>query len=143
MPALPQPQAIDAPEADYLYVQPSRIAGAGLGLFTVIPIHRGEVVAVFTGKPLSSAEARLLAARGEDAYFVTLMDGSTLDSRHRDCFAKYANDVEGPGNTRLQNNAVITLDEDDRPSVMAMRRIPAGGEVYVDYGKAYWAKRKV
>jgi hypothetical protein len=141
MPALPQPQAIDAPEADYLYVQPSRIAGAGLGLFTVIPIHRGEVVAVFTGEALSSGEARLRAARGEDAYFVTLMDGSTLDSMHSDCFAKYANDVEGPCNTRLRNNAVITLDEDDRPCVMATRNIRAGGEVYVDYGKAYWAKR--
>jgi hypothetical protein len=69
------------------------------------------------------------------------MDGSTLDSMHSDCFAMYANDVEGPGNTRLRNNAVITLDEDDRPCVMATRNIRAGGEVYVDYGKAYWAKR--
>ena len=143
MPALPQPQAIDAPEADYLYVQPSLIAGAGMGLFTAIPIHRGEVVAIFTGEQLSSAEARLRAARGDDAYFVTLMDGSTLDSMHSDCFAKYANDVEGPGNTRLRNNAVITLDEDDHPCVMATRNIRAGGEVYVDYGKAYWAKRHV
>jgi hypothetical protein len=33
------------------------------------------------------------------------------------------------------------LDEDDRPCVMATRNIRAGGEVYVDYGKAYWAKR--
>lgn len=143
MPTLPQAQAIDAPEVDYLYVRTSHIAGAGLGLFTVIPIHRGEVVAVYRGERFFDAEARLRASRGADAYFVTLVDGSTLDSMHSDCFAKYANDVEGPANSHLRNNAVITLDDSGRPCVMATRRIHAGGEVYVGYGKAYWAKRKV
>ena len=138
---LPQPQPIDAPEAEYLYVQLSRIPGAGQGLFTAIPIHRGEVVAVFEGERLSASEAERRTDRGEHAYFVTLLDGSTLDSMHTECFAKYANDVEGPGNSRLRNNAVITLDDEDRPCIMALRTIRAGGEVYVSYGKAYWAKR--
>lgn len=138
---LPQPQAIDAPEGDYLYVKPSGIAGAGHGLFTAIPIHRGEVVAVFEGERLSAAEAKRRAERGENGYFVTLLDGSTLDSMHTACFAKYANDVEGPGNSRLRNNAVITLDDEDRPCVMATRTIKVGGEVFVGYGKAYWGKR--
>jgi len=141
MTSLPQPQSIDAPEADYLYVQASGIAGAGKGLFTAIPIHRGEVVAVFQGERLSAAEARRRAEGGEDGYFVTLLDGSTLDSMHTECFAKYANDVEGPGNSRLRNNAVITLDDEDRPCVMATRTIKAGTEVFVGYGKAYWEKR--
>lgn len=138
---LPQPQTIDAPEADYLYVQASGIAGAGMGLFTAIPIHRGEVVAVFEGERLSAAKAKRLAERGEDGYFVTLLDGSTLDSMHTECFAKYANDVEGPGNSQRRNNAVITLDDEERPCVMAIRTIEAGGEVFVGYGKGYWKKR--
>lgn len=143
MHTLPQAQAIEAPEADYLYVDTSRIAGAGLGLFTAIPIHRGEVVAVYTGERFSRKEARLRAIRGEDSYFVTLMGGDTLDSMHSDCFAKYANDVEGPATSLLRNNSVITLDDSGRPCVMATRRIPAGGEVYVAYGKPYWAQRMV
>lgn len=138
---LPQPTPIDAPEADYLYVQASGIAGAGMGLFTAIPIHRGEVIAVFAGERLSAAEAEHRAKRGEDSYFVTLLDGSTLDSKHTECFAKYANDVEGPGNSRLRNNAIITLDDEDRPCVMATRTIKAGSEVFVGYGKGYWRKR--
>ena len=141
MATLPQPTTIDAPEADYLYVQASLIPGAGKGLFTAIPIHRGEVVAVFTGERLSAKEAKLRAEQEKNDYFVTLMDGSTLDSMHSECFAKYANDVEGTGSSRKRNNAVITLDDTDRPCVMAMRSIPAGAEVYVDYGAAYWAKR--
>ena len=141
MAKLPEPSPIEAPEADYLYVQPSLITGAGRGLFTAIPIHRGEVVAVFTGERLTANEARHRAEQGNDGYFVTLLDGSTLDSMHNDCFAKYANDVEGPGTSRKRNNAVITLDDTDRPCVMATRRIDAGGEVYVAYGKAYWSKR--
>jgi hypothetical protein len=138
---LPQPQTIDAHEADYLYVKASGIADAGMGLFTAIPIHRGEVVAVFRGERLTATEAARLAALGDDTYFVTLLDGSTLDSMHSDCFAKYANDIEGPGNTRSRNNAVITLNDDEQPCVMAMRTIKAGGEVFVGYGKAYWKKR--
>ncbi len=138
---LPQPQAIDAPEADYLYVQASGIAAAGKGLFTAIPIHAGEVIAVFRGERLSATEAKRRADGGADDYFITLLDGSTLDSMHSDCFAKYANDVEGPGNSRLRNNAVITLDDEERPCVMATRTIKAGGEVFVGYGKAYWKKR--
>jgi hypothetical protein len=141
MRSLPQPTPIDATEADYLYVQASGIADAGMGLYTAIPIHRSEVIAVFEGERLSATEAIRRAKRGEDSYFVTLLDGSTLDSMRTECFAKYANDVEGPGNSRLRNNAVITLDDKDRPCIMALRTIRAAGEVYVSYGKAYWAKR--
>ncbi|MBX2980120.1 MAG: SET domain-containing protein [Flavobacteriales bacterium] len=138
---IPEPTPIDAPEADYLYVQPSRIPHAGMGLFTAISLHRGDVIAVFLGEQLTDVEAERRSDAGEDAYFVTLLDGGTLDSMHTDCFAKYANDVEGPGNSRLRNNAVITLDEEDRPCIVATRSIKAGGEVFVGYGKAYWKKR--
>lgn len=139
---LPAPEPLDIPEADYLYVQPSRIPGAGMGLFTAIPLQRGEVVAVFQGERLSTTEAARRAAKGDDAYFVTLLDGSTLDSMHTACFAKYANDAEGPGTSRLRNNAVITLDDDDQPCIVATRAIKAGGEVFVGYGRAYWAKHR-
>lgn len=143
MQSLPAPEIIDAPEAEYLYVQASGIAAAGMGLYTVITIHRGEVIAVFRGELLSAAEAKKRAARSANDYFVTLLDGSTLDSMNSECFAKYANDVEGPGNSRRRNNAVITLDDDEQPCLMALRTIKAGGEVFVSYGKAYWSARKV
>lgn len=133
---------LDIPEADYLYVQPSRIPNGGMGLFTAIPLQRGDLIAVFKGERLSATEARRRAEVGADAYFVTLLDGTTLDSMRTECFAKYANDVEGPGNSRLRNNAVITLDDNDRPCIAATRTIKAGGEIYVGYGKAYWAKRR-
>lgn len=139
---IPEPQPLDLPEADYLYVQPSRIPHAGMGLFTAIPLQRGDVIAVFQGERLSAPEAKRRAAANADAYFVTLLDGSTLDSMHTECFAKYANDAEGPGNSRLRNNAVITLDDEDRPCILATRAIKTGGEVFVGYGKAYWEKRR-
>lgn len=138
---LPQPEIIHAPEADYLYVQASAISGAGKGLYTAIPIHRGEVIARYHGERLMATEAKERAARGADDYFVMLMNGSTLDGMHAECFAKYANDVEGPGTSQLRNNAVITLDDKGHPCVIATRTIKAGGEVYVGYGKEYWEKR--
>lgn len=143
MSCTPVPEPIDAEEADYLFVQNSSIPSAGAGLFTAIPIHRGEIIAVFQGEVLSQAEAKERASAGHDAYFVSLLDGSTMDSMNSECFAKYANDVEGPGNSRRRNNAVITLDDDEQPCLMALRTIKAGGEVFVSYGKAYWSARKV
>lgn len=142
MSCIPAPEPIDAEEADYLFVQSSSIPSAGAGLFTAIPIHRGEIIAVFQGDLLSPAEAKERASTAKDAYFVSLLDGSTMDSMHTECFAKYANDAEGPGGSRLRNNAVITLNDEDEPCLVATRTIKAGGEVFVSYGKDYWAARK-
>lgn len=142
MSSIPEPLSLDLPESDYLFTQFSRIPLAGKGLFTAIPLHRGEVIAVFEGEHLSASEAEHRARLGNDSYFVTLLDGSTMDSMHTECFAKYANDVEGPGNSRLRNNAVITLSDEDEPCLVATRTIKAGAEVFASYGKAYWAARK-
>ncbi len=142
MSSIPAPEPIDAEEADYLFVQNSGIPLAGAGLFTAIPIHRGEIIAVFQGEVLSQTEAKKRASAGQDAYFVSLLDGSTMDSMNTECFAKYANDVEGPGTSRLRNNAVITLSDEDEPCLVATRTVKAGTEVFVSYGKAYWAARK-
>ena len=72
--------AIDAPEEDYLYVAPSQLPGAGLGLYTAIPIHKGEVFAVFAGELLGPEEAARRAAEGNDRYFINLPDGRLLVS---------------------------------------------------------------
>ena len=84
---------IDAKEVDYLYIQESQILGSGNGLYTAIPIFKDEVIALFKGEKLSSTEAKIRSLRGEDDYFINLLDGTIMDSMHVKCFAKYANDV--------------------------------------------------
>lgn len=129
---------IDADESDYLYTDPSQIPGAGNGLFTAIKIYKNEVIAVFHGEILTKEEQEKRSSENEQAYFVVLLNGKIMDSKHTECFAKYANDAEGLTKSVFKNNSFITLDEKDRPCIVASRTIKAGEEVFCSYGKGYW-----
>jgi uncharacterized protein len=131
---------IEAKEKDYLYIRESRIPGAGNGLFTAIPIYKDEVISVFKGKILPDKVAHYLAENDEDGYFINLPDGTILDSKDVNCFAKYANDASGSVKTRYRNNSHITLDEDGKVCIVATRKILANEEIYCAYGTKYWKK---
>ena len=104
---------IEAPESDYLFVAPSTIENAGKGLFSAIDIYKNEIIALFKGEILSDAEAEIRASTNANQYFMNLLNGSILDCRNTDCFAKYANDASGFSKSEFKNNAKITLDENE------------------------------
>lgn len=137
------PNSIDAPESDYLFVQTSCIPNAGDGLFTAIKIFPDEIIAFFEGEILSEKEAATRAAKGEDAYFMVLRNGKILDCMHTEGFAKKANDASGVMKTGFKNNAKITLDEDQRVCLVATKTIKESEEIYCSYGKKYWNKHGV
>ncbi len=130
-----QPETIQAKESSYLYIRVSTIKHAGNGLFTAMPIYKNEVIAVFKGKILSGQQARQLALAKLDAYFINMVNGTIMDSRNTKCFAKYANDAQ----TKNKNNARITLDENNKVCLQALRDIALGEEIFCSYGKRYWA----
>ncbi|MBP6313661.1 MAG: SET domain-containing protein-lysine N-methyltransferase [Flavobacteriales bacterium] len=132
--------SIEALETDYLYTDLSQIAGSGNGLFTAIDIFKDETVAVFAGELLSEIEAKKRADVGNDRYFITLENGRTFDSMRTPCFAKYANDAQGPTITHFKNNARIALDENYDVCIRATRNIRSGEELFCGYGKRYWRK---
>lgn len=131
---------IEAPEADYLYVNTSQLPNSGNGLYTAIPIYKDEVIAKFEGEIINAAQAEARVDKGIDKYFVNLLDGSTMDSMHVTCFAKYANDVKGSTQSVFRNNAKIALDDNDEVCLIATKNIKAGEEIFCSYGKSYWAK---
>ncbi len=133
---------IDAKEMDYLYIKESQILGSGKGLFTAIAIYKDEVITLFKGENLSNAEAKSRSKKGEDAYFINLLDGTILDSMHVKCFAKYANDTLGFVKTKFKINSKISLDENDNVCIVSNRDIKVGEEIFCSYGKPYWKKYK-
>lgn len=137
------PNHISAPESDYLYLQESQIPQAGEGLFTAIKIYAGEVIAVFTGEILTKREAKLREEKGEDAYFMLLLNGKILDCRLTPGFAKKANDASGFVKSGFKNNAKITLDDDNRVCLVATKIIQEGQEIFCSYGKKYWKKHGI
>ena len=89
------PDIIEAKESDYLYLKSSKISGAGEGLYTSIPIYKNKIISLFKGEILSNKETSLRAGNKQDGYFISLLDGTIMDSNYVKCFAKYANDAEG------------------------------------------------
>ncbi len=129
---------IEAPEEDYLYTDVSQIPNAGMGLFTAIKIYKNEIIAVFDGEIINDAEQKIRTAQNNNAYFVVLMNGKIMDSMHTECFAKYANDANGSSKSNFKNNSFISLDEKDRPCIVASRTIKIGEEIFCSYGEHYW-----
>ena len=137
---------IQALEEDYLYIQTSQLPNSGNGLFTAIAIYKDEIVSVFKGEILSDSEAAKRVQNNNDQYFMNLLNGTILDCKNTDCFAKYANDATGSSIPKLRdsfkNNTKITLDENGNVCLIAIRKIKSGEEIFCDYGKRYWKKFK-
>lgn len=135
---------IQAEESDYLYIQTSQLPNSGNGLFTAIDIYKDEIISIFKGEILSDIEAELRAKNNTNQYFMNLHNGSILDCKNTDCFAKYANDANGFSipkfRDNFKNNAKITLDENNNVCLIAIRKIKSGEEIFCDYGKRYWKK---
>jgi SET domain-containing protein len=136
------PDNIDAKEADYLYLKTSGILNAGNGLFTSIKIYKNEVISLFKGDILSDAEAKHRAKNKLDHYFISMLNGSIMDSNHVKCYAKYANDAEGMAVLKFKNNSKIALNEDGKVCLVALRNITIGEEIFCSYGKSYWINFK-
>jgi SET domain-containing protein len=129
---------IAAPETDYLYVEPSQISDAGLGLYTAIPIFKDEIIGEYGGEIIGSAEAKKRANKQQNQYFINLPNGKILDSINSLCFARYANDACGKENTQVKNNAKIILSDSGKVCLIASKKIKAGEEILCSYGKKYW-----
>jgi SET domain-containing protein len=137
------PDKIEAKESDYLYLKSSKINGAGEGLFTSIPIYKNEIISLFKGEILTNQEASVRARNKMDGYFINMLDGTIMDSKDVNCFAKYANDAEGLSVLKFRNNAKISLTEENDVCLVALRDIKVSEEIFCSYGKPYWKKFKL
>jgi len=121
-----------------LEARPSRIQGAGLGLFAVRDFDEGAVLCDYTGVSLRTVEALRVK---DKSYLMRLGPQSYIDSKPTlHVLARYINDARDP---RLTNVRFDKQPEAKRARVVALRKIFAGDEVYVDYGRWYWAASDV
>jgi hypothetical protein len=131
---------IEASESAYLYVELSNIPSSGNGLHTAIKIYKDEIISLFKGEILTDARAIFRAKKGNDKYFINMIDGTIMDSMKVKCFAKYANDADGSSNSKFRNNAKIGLNEFDKVCLIATRNIKVNEEIFCSYGRKYWEK---
>ena len=132
--------AIEALEEDYLYTDMSQLINSGKGLYTAIAIFKDEIICYYKGEIIEDIESKKRADNKQDQYFITLLDGTIMDSKNLHCFAKYANDASGFENCTFKNNAKITLDDTGKVCLISIKKIKVGEEIFCSYGKKYWKK---
>lgn len=101
-------------------------AGAGLGLFTTVPIKKGARVIEYIGEIIDDAEYD----RRNSKYIFEVAKDHNIDGSTRKNIARYINHSCRPN--------CESVDEDGRIFIEAKRNIMLGDELTYDYGKLYW-----
>ena len=124
-----------------LAVRASTVSGAGQGLFAARPFRKDELLCVYSGTPVSLAEAMRRQQAGDHGDYV--MGGFGPNWRvdagpHPGVKARYINDNFDAGRI---NARFVKLKADRVALVLAERDIEAGEEVFASYGEGYWRAR--
>jgi SET domain-containing protein len=120
-----------------LVVKKSTLPGAGSGLFTKKFIPKDTRIVEYKGRITTWKEAD--HDGGFNFYLFCVKRNHTIDARpYKKALGRFANDVNGPGKIAgVRNNSVFVIDG-LQVFIESTRDIPAGAEVFVDYGKDYW-----
>eukprot|EP01055_Gregarina_sp_Pseudo9_P001101 Gregarina_sp_Pseudo_9__1100@NODE_1717_length_1371_cov_29_033033_g1591_i0_p1_GENE_NODE_1717_length_1371_cov_29_033033_g1591_i0NODE_1717_length_1371_cov_29_033033_g1591_i0_p1_ORF_typecomplete_len435_score63_22SET/PF00856_28/1_4e03SET/PF00856_28/6_6e15_NODE_1717_length_1371_cov_29_033033_g1591_i0311335 len=128
-------------------VRDSTIPSAGRGLFASRDFKKGELVTEYVGEIITRDEARRRLRRGMFHYLGTLVTGmyeidGIKEPQEGVGAASFINHARRP-----HANCVWAHAEDKRACFRRMfakacRNVAAGEELFLDYGKTYWAHHK-
>jgi SET domain-containing protein len=120
-----------------LKVKKSQLPNAGMGLYTVKAIPKGTRIVEYKGRRSKWVDVR--DEDGKNGYIFYINRNHVIDALPtKKALARYANDARGF--TRIKgmiNNADYVVDG-LKAYIESKREIPAGAEIFVDYGKDYW-----
>jgi len=120
----------------YLVVKPSTIPGAGNGLFTTVAIEKGTRIVEYKGRITTWKEVEW---DSENKYIYTVNPKHVIDaSKTLKALARYANDARGLTRIKGVTNNCIYVNDGLHAYIESVKPIPAGAEIFVEYGKEYW-----
>ena len=120
-----------------LIVKDSQLPNAGKGLFTTLPIKKAENITEYKGKITTWKEVN--HDEGTNGYIMYVTRNKVIDARKATTvLARYANDAKGLQKIKGLNNNCTYENDKNRVYIKAKKDIPAGAELFVDYGKDYW-----
>ncbi len=121
-----------------LYIKKSTLPGAGKGLFTRKFIPKKTRIVEYKGEVLSWKEVEQLAD-DRNGYVFYVNSKHCIDAwNYKKALGRYANDARGIGRVPgIKTNAEYVVDK-KRCFIEATRDIPAGAEIFVEYGAEYW-----
>jgi hypothetical protein len=118
-----------------LRVKPSTIAGAGHGLYTTRDIKNNSKIASYTGDILTKEQLQQRYPGNTLGAYTLMQHGNKyVDARStQTAVGRYANACDKPG-SRVRCNAKLTK----AATLKSVKKIKAGDEVFVPYGRDYW-----
>lgn len=120
-----------------IFVKKSGLPGAGKGLFTKKLIPKGTRIVEYKGKITTWKDVN--GDDGNNGYIYYVKRNHVIDaSAYPDALARYANDARGLTRVKGIRNNAHYQEDGNRVFIEAIRDIPAGGEILVEYGKEYW-----
>jgi uncharacterized protein len=122
-----------------LVVKRSTIPSSGKGLFTKKMIPKGTRIIEYKGKKTTWKDVDI--DEGRNGYIYYINRKHVIDARPTpQHLGRYANDAQGMTRIKgLTNNCQYITEMDTlRVYIEAVKDIPAGGEILVQYGKEYW-----
>lgn len=122
---------------EHLVVKKSNIPGAGKGLFTKKAIAKGERIVEYKGK--TSTWKEVDHRDGSNVYIYYVNRNFVIDARtYPKSLGRYVNDARGLTIIKGLTNNCEYVQEGTRVFIDAIKNIPAGSELFVNYGKEYW-----
>ena len=120
-----------------LYVKKSTIPNSGNGLFTKKFIPKGTPIVEYKGRRSTWKEVK--DEDGKNGYIFYINRNNVIDALpYKKALARYANDARGLVKIKgLYNNSDYIVDG-SKAYIESKKDIPAGAEIFVDYGKDYW-----
>ena len=128
-------------DSSMVRVGKSTIPKAGLGLFADRDITEGERIrgATYGGRIMNFNEAKKIPMEEKD-YVMALHLNVHVDAKeHYGYMARYINDTYKTEKSR--NCKFLKMSVENRASVIAMRDIERGEELFAEYGSGYWRAR--
>jgi SET domain-containing protein len=120
-----------------LVVKRSTIPNSGKGLFTKKFIPKGTHIVEYKGRISTWADVK--DEDGKNGYIFYVNRNHVIDGKpYKKALARYANDARGFVKVKgLLNNCDYVVDG-KKAYIESKKDIPAGSEIFVDYGADYW-----
>ena len=119
-----------------LYVKTSALPESGMGLFTKKSIPKGTLIVEYKGHKTTWKEVE----GEENGYIYFVNNKYVIDAkRTKSALARYANDASGLSKVKGIINNAEYVEENGKVYIKSKKDIPARTEIFVGYGKEYWA----
>ncbi len=107
-----------------------------MGLFTTTEIPKDALIIEYLGTVTSWKEIK----HEHDNNYLCYVNANHVinGAPHPESLGRYANDAAGPTRVEgIRNNSFFEVDG-NRVFIKATRKIKAGSEIFVSYGRGYW-----